>query len=110
VPCIPSNSGSVSGWTQKQIGALQKWGQEGAGSQLPPLSRSTVGKWQAACRDLLTLVFGTNLDEHPALRELKQDLKGSAKTAELKPGRAGEIRELMRKRVLQAFKSIAALD
>jgi hypothetical protein len=92
------------------MAALQQWGQEGAGSRLPALSRSTVVKWQAACRELLTLVFGNNLDEHPTFRELKRDVEDSAKTAEKKPGRAGEIRELMRKRVLQALKSIAALD
>ncbi len=105
-----STKASVATWDKNQIAALQQWGQEGAGSHLPALSKGTAVKWQAACRELLTLVFGNNLDQHPALQELMQDVRGSAKTAELKPGRAGEIRELMRKRVLQSLKSIAALD
>jgi len=77
----------------------------------PPASvKKTVPEWKAAIPELFRIVYDHDFREHPLLQDLKNSIRGSAKTAEGKPGRPGDVRELMLKRVKQAFGSIAALD
>jgi len=93
----------------KQLRALETWGQEGAGSVLPPLLKSTASAWKAAIPDLFRMVYGKKFDEHPVLQELRASVSGE-RNADREPGGGGTIRAAMLRKVKQAFTSIAALD
>ena len=98
---------------EKQLRALETWGQTGPGRQLPPLSKSNVKDWAKATPEFFRLVFGDKFDEHPHLEDLKKlvlERAWSERTGERKPGTPGDIREYMLKAVKQALASIAALD
>jgi hypothetical protein len=93
-----------------QLRALERWGQIGAGRQLPPLSKSTAKAWAKATPQLFRLVFGETFDEHPLLEGLKRQVLGRATPKHAKPGRPGDIRKAMLQAVRQAWRSIAAWD
>ena len=92
-----------------QLMALETWGQTGAGSRLPPLSRSTAKQWAKELPAFFRLIFGEEFDKHPKLRELKKAVPDHDKQG--KPLRIGDVRKLMLQRVKQALSSsLAPLD
>ena len=97
---------------ERQLAALEDWGQHGAGSLLPSLSRGAAAQqWAKETPALFRLVFGADFDQHPkstrlegircwaALGILLEELRGP-----------GVIRQLMLQSVKQAWGSLAALD
>jgi hypothetical protein len=102
-------AGAVSS-DAEQLSAIEMWGQEGVGSILPPLSKSTASQWAVAMPELFKIVYGEKFDEHPLLQELKRSVSARAKTVYGKAGGPGILRKMMLQAVKQAFRSIAALD
>ena len=93
---------------EKQLKALEAWGQRGAGKQLPPLSKQTAGEWARATKELFKIAYPGKFEEHPYLQELHVSVLGRAKGTSGKPGRRGDVRKAMRQAVKQAWHSIAA--
>ena len=94
---------------ERQLMALETWGQTGPGSRLPPLSRSTAKQWAKELPAFFRLIFGEEFDKHPNLQELKKDVPDHDTQGE--PLRIGDVRKLMLQRVKQALSSsIAPLD
>jgi hypothetical protein len=92
----------------KQLKALEKWGQRGAGKGLPPLAKQTAAQWASATKGLFLVAYGENFDDHPRLQELKESVLSRAKDYLGKPGGRGIIRKVMRQAVKQAWHSISA--
>jgi hypothetical protein len=95
---------------RKQLKALEEWGQRGAGSLLPPLSKNTAAQWRRATTELFRMVYGENFDEHPDLQELKRSVLLRARDGSGKHGGRGVVRAAMLKAVKQAWPGLAALD
>lgn len=102
----PNGSHVYDAAYEKQLVGLEEWGQRGAGSLLPRLSKETAVRWARETPVLFRLVFGEEFDKHPKLQELKQLISGKGSRIL----RLGNLRRLMVQRVQQAFSSIAALD
>jgi hypothetical protein len=94
---------------KKQLKDLEEWGQRGAGSLLPPLSKNTAPHWARATTELFRIAYGENFDEHPYLQKLKRSVRPRARDSSGNL-RRGEVRAMMRKAVKQAWHSVAALD
>ena len=95
---------------KRQLTALEKWGQCGAGSLLPSLSKGTAQQWAKETPVFFRLVFRDDFDQHPRLQNLKKSVLGNGVDSFGKPLRMGDIRKLMIQRVKQAWGSIAPLD
>lgn len=95
---------------EKQLRALEAWGQTGAGSDLPALSKETASQWAKAAKKLFILAYGENFQDHPNLQELRMSVFGRAKNAYGETGKRGNIRKAMHQAVKQAWSSIAAVD
>jgi hypothetical protein len=93
---------SIGGKYEKQLKALEAWGQRGAGKSLPPLSKETANQWATAIKELFKIAYPGNFEQHPKLQELKASVEGHAKTVSGKPGGAGIIRAAMLRKVKQA--------
>jgi len=95
---------------ERQLKALEEWGQRGAGSLLPPLSKNTATQWARATAELFRIAYGDNFEEHPKLQELKRSVLLRAKDGEGHPGGHGVVRAAMLKAIKQAWTCIAAVD
>jgi hypothetical protein len=95
---------------EKQLKALEAWGQTGAGKQLPPLSKETAAQWATAAKELFQIAYPGNFEEHPYLQELRASVLDRAKDYIGKPGGRGIVRKAMLQALKQAWHSIAALD
>src|SRR5215211_4336939 len=77
---------------EKQLRALENWGQEGPGKQLPPLSKETAAQWATATGPFFRIVYGDNFEEHPNLKKLKRSVSLGARDAFGKDNGPGVIR------------------
>jgi len=93
-----------------QLKSLERWGQRGAGKQLPELSKETAGQWASATVELFRIAFGEDFENHPNLQELKRSVLLRARDAYGRQGGRGVVRKMMLQAVRQAWRSIAALD
>jgi len=89
----------------EQLRALEFWGQNGGGSRLPPLSRSTASQWAEQTSKLFRILFGREFDAHHRLEGLKKSVLESVKGRE-----PSIVRSRMLKAVKQAWRSIAPLE
>jgi len=95
---------------EKQLKALEEWGQRSAGRCLPPLSRGTARQWWAAIKELFEIAYPGDFEQHPKLQRLRTLVLPHATPKHAKQGRPGDIRAAMLRKVKQAFNTIAALD
>jgi hypothetical protein len=87
---------------EKQLKALEAWGQRGSGRDLPPLNKETAPQWATATKELFKIAYPGHFEKHPYLQELRASVLLRAR------GQAGLVRKLMLQAVKQAWRSIAA--
>ena len=97
----PKSRHDVARWN-----AMERWGQRGAGSRLPKLSKSTAHQWAAATAELFDLVFGDDFDKDFVLQQLRDHHKNARDSEDRKNIRSA-IRAAMRKAIKQAWCSYA---
>jgi hypothetical protein len=95
---------------EKQLKALEEWGQGRAGRCLPPLSRETAPQWWTAIKELFEIAYPGDFEQHPKLQWLRTLVLPHAAPKHAKQGRPGDIRAAMLRKVKQALNTIAALD
>jgi len=110
VGCRPNGNHVNDAAYQRQLKALEHWGQVGPGTLLPQLCKGTAVRWARETPGFFRLVFGEEFDKHPRLQELKTSVYGKGIDASGKRLRTGDVRKLMIQRVKQAWSSIAPLD
>jgi hypothetical protein len=108
VGCFSPNVHRYDEKYEKQLSALEAWGQRGAGRDLPPLNKETAAQWAKATVEVFQICYEENFDEHPYLQELKRSVLGRAKDAGGKKGGRGVVRKVMLQAIKQAWRSIAA--
>jgi len=108
VGCSSPKSHRYNEKYERQLRALEAWGQRGGGRDLTPLNKETAAQWAKATVNLFGICYGENFDEHPYLQELKTSVLGRAKDACGKKGGRGVVRKAMLQALKQAWRSIAA--
>jgi hypothetical protein len=89
--------------------ALDAWGQTGAGTRLPKLSKSTAHLWAKATVELFDLVYGEKFDEHPDLSDLRHHHRNAKDSAGVKNS-VSAVQRAMRQAIKQAWRGYAAGD